>query len=155
MKEPPAQMAAFSPQYMNGTYTNQQLEDSLQWTGTLWNILYACHLRKTDPTVLTPKTVIQLHATENVLMVTAMEDSIIVNRFELEGHVKGDYFVVKRKLFLIPVPLLFYWHNESKAIIGISETGLLVVKYGIEELRWILMAGENGYRGHAEFSAIR
>ncbi len=59
--------------------------------------------------------------------------------FQLKAKDKGNYLSVRRKLFLIPIPLFFYWHKERKAILCNNERGNLVMVRGVYELAMVFL----------------
>lgn len=131
-------------EYFNSNYSNKDIENSLQ---TLWELLYECKTLKNDTTKITDNTYINISFNKNILTVKAINDTSVLNSFELEEKIVDNYFSVKRKLILVPIPFIYFRHSERKVLLGIGLNGNLIVKNGVEENLWILMAG--GYSGES------
>ena len=62
---------------------------------------------------------------------------------KLKGRRKEKYFLVNRKILLIPIPFIFYLHREKRILIGITENNNLSIKEGEFVFVWIGFSGDN------------
>ena len=80
---------------------------------------------------------------KKTLVITTTENGKVLHNLKLKGKIKGNYFSANRKLFLIPIPMFFYFHDETKILLGNDANGNLVLKSGKYSIGWILMAANN------------
>ena len=85
------------------------------------------------------------------LKITLLDSISVIQTFDLRVKDRGNYLSVKRKLFLIPIPFLFYFHKERKAIIFSDNNGDLHIIEGEEQSIWIFMAGGYSFTNHHKF----
>jgi len=128
---------------INGKYENIGLNDRAQ----LFRILNEClDIEKSDSVFYKNilNTVVQLNYDGGKrLDVSLLQGDFLYKRIELKVKNKGHYLSVKRHLFLVPIPFLFYVHKERKTILFIDATGNLVTVNGNDQFIWVLMAGGN------------
>ncbi|MDH4473790.1 MAG: hypothetical protein QE487_14390 [Fluviicola sp.] len=125
---------------INGEYTNQSPSDTLR--RTLWEILYDSYSFQDDTNKqIKPSTTISLTLNQKSLVVLAKNGDQIIGELELKGKIKGDYFCANRKLFLIPIPFIFFRHRERRLVLGVTSENQLMVNHGIIEYVWVIMAG--------------
>ena len=141
MESYPSDIARFSVSGLNGNYSNSGDDEY----NDLWSTLSNFKTSKKDTVVVPKDAMINLHfENDQRLIMTAYEDKKIVKQTIVKGKLMGDYFSVRRKLFLIPIPL-FFIHQEAKVIFGQGQRDNLIVKYGKENGAWILIfAGGSG-----------
>ena len=139
-------VARFSTTELNGNYSNSG-DDKYH---RLWNTLTNFKSSKRDTITISKNAVINLHfENEKRLIMTAYENNKVLKTIVLKGNMKGDYFSIKRKLFLIPIPF-FFIHQETKVILGQGQSGNVIVKYGKEKSAWILIMAGGGLQGYYE-----
>ncbi len=139
-------VARFSTTELNGNYVNS--EDSIR--RTLWATLYSSWSLRQDNITIPDNAIINLHfESDKKLVATAIVNDTVLNRVELKGERKGDYFSIKRKLFVIPIPA-FWIHQETKVVLGKTQNGDVVVKYGDFNAGWILIMAAGGLHGYNE-----
>jgi hypothetical protein len=139
-------ISRFSVSDLNGNYVNSG-DDNYN---TLWNILTNFKSSKRDTFDISEKAVINLRfESEDKLVITAFENDRLLRKVEIKGKMKGDYFSIRRKLFLIPIPFL-YFHQETKGIIGKAQNSDMIVKYADFNAGWILVFAAGGLNGYYE-----
>jgi len=141
----PKEIDEFSLKKFNGFYENTNLNDSINVA--LWDKLYELKRKKTDTIDFNEISKIKLNFdNKKTLTITAFNNDKIISEFKIKSKIKNSYLSLKRKLFLIPLPFVFYTQSERKIILGNNNKGELIMKYGYGEFAWILiMAG--GYDG--------
>ena len=77
------------------------------------------------------------------LTVSLIHNGKILDEIVLTGEIEDDYFSVKRKYFLIPIPALLI-HKETKNLLCNSPNGALVIMHGYKSGGWILFMAANG-----------
>jgi len=116
----------FSKDNLNGLYENAVPEDN---RNSLWQDLYKNESHK-DLVFNASNTQVELKlVSDELLKVILYRRGYKEDELELEGKIKNGYFVIDRKLILIPIPILYY-HSENKTIIGNDEEGNLVLVQG-------------------------
>lgn len=85
------------------------------------------------------------------LSVTFLDSNSSTHHFDLKVKNKGNYLSLQRKLFLIPIPFLFYVHKERKAILFSDRNGDLHIIGGEDQGIWIFMAAGYAYTNHNKF----
>ncbi len=129
----------FSTDRFNANYSNQ---DSTSWR--LWETLYECYSFKISKIPVPYNAIINLSLKkDNILHVSAYDGNIMIDEIDLKGKPKENYFSIKRKLRLIPIP--FFWiHNETKVILGNDQERNLIVNVGELNGGWILIMAGGG-----------
>ena len=80
---------------------------------------------------------------KKTLTVTTIDNNSVLSEKKLKGKIKNNYFSVRRKLLFIPIPFIFYIHQENKILLGNDKNGNLIVKNGFYNTIFILMIGGN------------
>lgn len=80
---------------------------------------------------------------KKTLTVTTIDNNSVLSEKKLKGKIKNNYFSVRRKLLFIPIPFIFYIHQENKILLGNDKNGNLIVKDGFYNTIFILMIGGN------------
>ena len=88
---------------------------------------------------------------DNKLTITFLDSNSVVHRFDLKVKNKGNYLSLRRKLFVIPIPFLFYVHRERKGILFNDNNGDLHIISGEENSIWIFMAASVESTDHHKF----
>ena len=132
--------AAFSLNAFNGTYQNKVIDTDPGIS--LWNALRYCKTFKDDTLKLTDKTLVNInYDNKNKLQVILKERGVPIYKTVFKVKRRGNYISVKRNLFFVPVPFLFFWHNEAKVILSNDTNGNLHLNFARKQFVWILMAG--------------
>jgi hypothetical protein len=139
LKQKPSTPAKFSLSDFNGDYLNDN--DSSEYGVTLWQALFFCKTFKNDTTRITKTSVVNLSFSDNKLIVCVGDAGVTRNKIELKAKLKGDHITVKRNLFLIPIPFIWYRYHEAKAVLSKTPEGKLLVNYARSQFVWTLMAG--------------
>ena len=66
-----------------------------------------------------------------------------VQTVKLKGRNKENYFLVNRKILLVPIPILFYLHKEKRILIGRNKSEKLIIKEGQYVYAWMGFHGQN------------
>jgi hypothetical protein len=128
---------------INGKYVNLATENKIQLFKTLNECL---DIDKGDSIFYSnaEHTAVQLNYDGGkYLDVSLLRGDAVLKNIELKVKNKGHYLSVKRHLFLVPIPFLFYVHFERKAILFTDAAGNLVAVNGNDQFIWVLMAGGN------------
>jgi len=79
---------------------------------------------------------------KNTIFASLYHGDEFIEGIHLKGKIRGDFFIVKRRLRLIPFPPIIYARYEVRTIIANSESGDLILIQGHANELWILiMAG--------------
>ena len=79
------------------------------------------------------------------------DNKLIISKI-LKGKFKDGFFVVKRKIRPIGVPLIFYTYKERRIMIGLDEDDKLIIKTGKYDVGMIfIFAGGGKERNKYEF----
>jgi len=117
----------FQKESFEGLYENAVPEEEGNYS--LWQDLYK-NMSFKDQAFNADFTQVELELVSDKLLKAnlyrrgRLEDSI-----ELKGKIRSGYFVVDRKLTLIPLPI-FYYQKELKTILGNDNEGNLVLVQG-------------------------
>jgi hypothetical protein len=143
-KENSVPMTEFSKTNFDGIYSNKIENLHFEKFG-LWNLLIRSYSSKADTIITDNNMLVKLKmANENLVNVQLIRNDSTISEFNLRGKIDGEYFSVKRKYFLLPIPALLL-HFETKNLIGNSKDGNLVIMHGHYREAWILiMAGGAG-----------
>ncbi|MFL5765132.1 MAG: hypothetical protein ACJ77K_14410 [Bacteroidia bacterium] len=141
--------SAFSTEAFNGEYLNYENNDSAYLS--LWRMLYTCKTTNPDFTPGSKNSTVNLsYDGKNKLTAVFFDKASQKDTLELKVKRKGDYLSIKRSLFLIPIPLLFYIHRENKALLSL-QNGLLNVNYCHLSRGQILIGASADYDAHEQF----
>ncbi|MES2555430.1 MAG: hypothetical protein V4604_04720 [Bacteroidota bacterium] len=154
MRETPDNQDLISVHAVNGDYINQSPTDTLR--PALWDVLYQSYSFQEDTSKLvTDNAIINLTLNQKSLIVLAKVGDTIVSEFELKGKIKGDYFCANRKLFLIPIPFLFFRHRERRVVLAVTSENQLIVNHGTEEFLWVIMAGGYNFNSSDQYEKTK
>ncbi len=126
--------------FLNFIYSNKSTVDTFA-SSDLWTILRRCKSFKKEVTIPSATDNVKLSFDGNKRLTISLvnKDNITVSEFCLKVKIYRDYLSIKRNLFVVPFPFIFYRHNEIKAIISNDASGNLVVKTGENQFIWILI----------------
>ncbi len=144
-------MTAFKNDSLNHGYSNNSDLNNYN----LWTNLYECKTFKKDTTNQVSITSIILNLKQNQLTVTAMNYDKPINQILLKGKLKKDYLIIKRNLFLIPIPFLYFRHREKRVLISNDVNNNLILLSGSEDFLWILFAGGYNSVSFNRYSKIK
>ncbi|PQV44490.1 hypothetical protein CLV33_1224 [Jejuia pallidilutea] len=124
---------------INGYYDNRMKDSTVR---ELWTTLKENYRFEWD-TLKTKKTIVKLELIDNEkLNISLMNEGKVLDKFYVNGKVKGDYFSVDKNLTFIPFFPIYYMHKESKTILGNDNDGNLIVVHGyIGEGHILIMGG--------------
>lgn len=77
----------------------------------------------------------------NRLRVTLLDSVSQLDEFILKVKKKGSYLSLKRKLFLVPVPILFTVYKNRKALLYVNSDGNLVILEGRSRFVMVMFLG--------------
>ena len=160
VKNQSLQIAKFDIERFNGNYANKgDSAKHLSHCKMLFEQLFPTTFPNEYPKIdnpITDNTVINFHFDgEKILIVTAIENGEIVGKIKMRGKIRGNYFSANRKLFLIPIPILCYFHEETKILLGNDKMGRLVLKIGNFGAGWVLMAASSEYISQSQFKKLK
>lgn len=147
---PPETVSGLTISNFNGNYLNSYVsiigdKSTNARKETLTQILEEVRNTKLKLSPYPDSTLVNLKYTSNRLYVKIFENEELVEEFELEAQIEGNYLSIKRKYQLIPIPffLLLYDH---KLFFAINEKGNIIAKYGYSHGGWFLIM-PNGHYG--------
>ena len=152
------EVAKFDVNNFNGNYANKADSTKHSAYNELFRQLFPTTFPNKYPenSPITENTVINLHFdNKKMLIITAIENDKILGKIKLKGKVKGDYFSVNRQLFLIPIPMFCYFHNETKILLGNGTNGDIVLKIGHFGAGWVLISSSTEYISQSQFKKIK
>ncbi|OIQ22365.1 hypothetical protein [Lacinutrix sp. MedPE-SW] len=143
----------FSAENINGVYRNKIGDNGK--TG-LWNILADNKTFKGDTTAATKNSFVKVELISNTeLKASLIENDSITKSMLFDGEIVDNYFSIKKKMILVPIPALFF-HRERKTILGNNKNGNLNLTRGYKNGAWfIFMAGDYGGISNYEFERIK
>jgi hypothetical protein len=141
----------FSIASLNGYYKNDnnfyiETIDTLRGgPPTLWNVLYACKTLKEDTALICSNCLVSLQFDgSRKLTVILVDNEKAVRQIELKAKVYKNNLAIKRRLFLVPIPLFFYVRHERKVLLANNSDKSLNVGYSkIDEGQIIFGARDN------------
>lgn len=117
-----------NPEYINGIYANHSGNENDAYT--LWEKLRRCASNKGDTLRLPQDATVKLEFDGNrKINATLLKDTVPLRQITLKVHYDDSCLWTKRKLFLIPVPLLFYVYNEDRALLFNASEQELCLNY--------------------------
>lgn len=133
---------AFSTQEFNGLYSNV---DTSHKSLHLWNLLARNYKKKAELIKTDSLMKVKLNlVNDEILSIQLISKDSILSEMTLKGKIENSFFSIRRKYFLLPLPLLLL-HFETKNLLAISENGNLFLIHGYKRDGWILiMAGGSG-----------
>lgn len=131
VKTKPSSPNVFSKSDFDGLYNNTAFSDSIKIN--LWTLLSECRSFQTIRIQQTDRSKVKLvFDGKETMTVALINGDTIANEFDLKVKRVGNYLSIKRNLKLIPIPILFYQHNETKIVLSNDKNGQLDVKYGTQ-----------------------
>lgn len=88
------------------------------------------------------------------LHVEILDSNKVVDKFTLKVKNKGDYLSVRRRIFLVPIPFLFFAYFNRKAIIYNDSMGNLKLSVGDNSMLMILIAAGDKKTTSYTFKAV-
>ena len=147
------EVAKFDITNFNGNYANKADTNSV---GYLFNDLHPENIFRKNKEYPNKQAIINLKFDDKrTLTVTTIDNNAILSEIKLKGKIKGNYFSVRRKLLLIPIPMLFYIHQENKILLGNDKNGNLILKSGFSNTVFILIIGGNNGISQSQFKKIK
>jgi hypothetical protein len=100
---------------------------------------------------------VQLDYTDDHLLgVNVYTDSTLLDNFVLKVKNKGDYLEIKRKLRLVPLPVLLWFHDEHRVILMKDPSGNLVVSHAnFQAIQFLTMARSHNRHGLADYAPLK
>jgi hypothetical protein len=81
---------------------------------------------------------------DTTVKATLIENDMPSKHMEFRGKIVDNYFSIKKKLLVIPIPALFIL-RERKAIMGTNKEGNLIITRANKNGAWFLvMAADSG-----------
>ena len=132
----------FSKEKINGIYKNRI--EGYTRTG-LWNILADNKSFQLDTTAVQENSFVAIKLVDDTtIRATLIENDTPSKQMEFKGNIVGNYFSIKKKLLLIPIPAIFLY-KERKTIIGTNSNGNLIITRANKNGAWFLvMAADSG-----------
>lgn len=123
----------------------------------LWYILAQYREAKEPLAQLHEQVEIQLNLlTSSVLRVTATENQQRLASYEIPVTKRGKYLILKKKFNLMPIPFLFFYVIQDKAILTTLENGAIgYARFLDEKLRVTLYKTRKMEEFSYEFSALK
>jgi hypothetical protein len=140
------QPSAFYADSLNGDYANLADSGDID-RNFLWNILYACKSFR-DPALSGSKdaTVRLNYDGRHTLEVTLLDAGREITKIQLKAKVHKNYLSIKRNLFIVPIPVIFYVYWDNKVLLSTGPGGKLHVNWGHVSFAQVLIAGGNDWR---------
>ena len=153
------EVAKFDIEKFNGNYASEKdITSPLISNEPLFDKLFPVLLFKgyqVYPFPIPQNTIINLYFDgKKTLTITAIENNKVISEKKISGKIKDNYFSANRKLFLIPIPILCYFHEETKILLGNNKMGRLVLKIGNFGAGWVLMAASSEYISQSQFKKL-
>jgi len=139
---------------LDGVYSNFSAYGSD--SSELWTLLATNFNRKKPSTFNFPSGhFVQLTANgERRILIQLYKDSVLQWNRVVKGKVKGDRFVMPRKVKWIGLPLVFLWYSDYRLQLTKAEDGSLYVDGTNTRATWVLLftGGTTDYI-HSKFSS--
>ena len=147
-------MADIYKSTIDGTYSNK-IEGGKWETFGLWNLLIRSYNKKVDTVEVNNNMLVRLDmVSPDRLSVSLIDNHQVLSEFQLQGKIDDEYFSVKRKYFILPIPFL-YLRFEAKNMIGTTTDGSLIIMHGYKREGWLLiMAAGSGGISENKFQRI-
>lgn len=86
---------------------------------SLWEALYSCKKFKDEPLKLSTNVFVNLNFDGKSRLVASLYDSgKMLRQIELHAKLYKNNVAVRKKMFLIPIPIIFYIQQERKLLLG-------------------------------------
>jgi len=145
-------ISGFSENNLNGVYLNKM--DSVD-NGSLWDLLYNSLYFKSDKTKIYNDVMVELKlSSDEILEANLISNNSIVNSLKLSGKIENGYFSVDKKVFLVPIPL-FFFYKENKILLANNSTGDLLLIKDYRDYGWfIIILGDSGGISNYKFKKV-
>ena len=142
----PTDLRSLSEVEISGTYENKCDSPRTENKRFLWDRLIATQtFRNVNHDYSDSSLVFIRRINEKTLYASLIEQGDTLESIELKGKNEYEYFRVKRKLLLIPIPLFCFIHKERRVLVGIDDDNQLVIKDGGHYYVWIGMHGGSNW----------
>lgn len=146
-------LISYSKSRIEGTYLNIIEGHDYKDFG-LWNMLARSYDNNLDTVSTTNEMTVRLQFTDSdILNVSLLKNNTVLKEFELKGKVDEEYFSIKRKYLLVPIPFLTIY-SDTKNMLAITVNGNLNLLHANKHILWLIMAGGGGGIGSYEFQKI-
>lgn len=89
------------------------------------------------------------------LHVDFYENDMLVDHFTLRVKNNGDHLEIKRRLRLVPIPILFWLHDERRCLLmNDPEGNLMVSNANFQAIFFLTMARSKSWHGVADYNVI-
>lgn len=124
---------------------------------SLWQNLSTYRIQKdTLPPIPEDASLCLKLVTNNSLVVTAYVGTTPTSSFDIPVKKRGKYLILKRKLHLIPIPILFFHMEEKKAIlVPLENEALGYSNYHSETLAILFFGASQTSKSTYEYQAIQ
>lgn len=152
LEKPPYDLVIGNQAVINSTYLNKSI-DSTGYSGTtLWTQLYFHKLWRSPKVTIPDDAVVSIvYRKNNRLKATAIVNGIVIDSLQLKVFELKDCIAVKRRLLFIPIPFLFFVHQEKKIFLGSTQEGNLVLKTGDYLFAWVFLFAVGGSESQQSF----
>lgn len=153
-RENPYELLDFSISNLEGTYSNKIEGGSCEGFG-LWNLLIRSYNKSADSVNVNNEMFVKLKMiSADSLNVKLIDNNSTISEFTVKGKIDSEYFSIKKKYFLLPIPLI-YLRFETKNMLGNASDRDLVLMHGYKREGWILIfAGGGGGISENKFRRI-
>ncbi len=86
------------------------------------------------------------------LNVSIQNDTNVSGQFRIKVKNRGNYLLLKRKLFLIPIPFAFFIERDRRAILYYDSDRNLKIIHGENQFIWVFFGGGNEYVQESKFT---
>lgn len=143
---------SFINENLNNTYYNKNSEP---YTENLAELLISFNqikiFEKKYPNFENLITSIEFDGFNN-LLIKIIDENKVIERFNLKVRSKENHLVLKGKLLLIPIPLLFYVQKQRNGVLYIDSNGNLNIIKKEYTAGWILIAASERITNHFKFT---
>lgn len=147
------EVAKFDIEKFNGNYANKADTNSV---GNLFSKLHPENIFHKNKEYPTNNAIINLKFDgKKTLIITTINNNSIFKETKLKGKIKNNYFSVRRKLLFIPIPMIFYIHQENKILLGNDKNNNLIVKDGFHNTIFILIIGGNSGISQSQYKKLK
>lgn len=120
--------ASLNAASINGIYVNISTNQSDSYS--LWSKLKRCASNKGDTLRVPEEARVKLEFDgDRKLKASLLKDTVTLRQITIQVHHDDSCVWTRRKLFLIPVPLLFYVYNEDRAMLFNPSENELTLNY--------------------------
>jgi hypothetical protein len=139
---------------LNGSFRNHGTKTKGNYTHSLW---YELNYNRRDTFKAPENSTVTLEVLGNTkLKAVLKKDSMIIKTVVLSGKYQEGYFSVKRYYSIVPIPFIYFRHDDHKIRIGKTQNGHLVVDAAESHSGWILlMAAGNREQYDLQFYPVK